>query len=308
MIKYGMIALGMLVTGGILWPVLSSILGDRPNEATQLVEATERTNNKAESLNDSFTDVIPPAPAGPSYYSDPASPVYVTRPVAQPGSGYTRPGNGYTRPIERNGQRPNEAGRLGNKESGEPGEPMPSPTPDKYTHSSEHAVRDAMEYLNRLQTEMQPTQTEYIQAVEQLQRAWNPRYRKAYGEYKRFARKIDHADAMAQEYFLVQQRLTAQIASPKDRRQAETIDAAEHVVYLDWRDQAFKTLGQAKLIMLDLHDMNIIIAKQSLSAHFAALYKEFQTIPPAITMLHEELARFREESDKIQQTFGVTVK
>ena len=165
-----------------------------------------------------------------------------------------------------------------------------------------------MEYLNRLQTEMQPTQTEYIQAVEQLQRAWNPRYEQANDEYKRFARKIDHADAMAMEYFTVQQNLTAQIASPKDRRRAEAIDAAEREVYLDSRDQAFRTLGQAKLIMLDLHDMNLIIAKQSLSAHFAALYEDFQTIPPAITMLHEELARFREESDKIQQTFGVPVK
>ena len=102
----------------------------------------------------------------------------------------------------------------------------------------------------------------------------------------------------------MQQDLTVQIASPKDRRRAEAVDASEREVYLDWRDQAFKTLGQAKLIMLDLHDMNIIITKQSLSAHFAALYEEFQTIPPAITMLHEELARFREESEKIQQTFG----
>ena len=117
-------------------------------------------------------------------------------------------------------------------------------------------------------------------------------------------RRIDHSDAMAQEYFLVQQNLTVLISSPKERRRAEAIDATEREVYLDWRDQAFKTLGQAKLIMLDLHDMNIIITKQSLSAHFAALYEEFQTIPPAITMLHEELARFREESEKIQQTFG----
>ena len=127
-----------------------------------------------------------------------------------------------------------------------------------------------MEFLNRLQTEMEPTQTEYIQAVEQLQRAWTPRYERANDEFKRFARRIDHADAMAQEYFQVQQDLTVQIASPKDRRRAEAVDASEREVYLDWRDQAFKTLGQAKLIMLDLHDMNIIITKQSLSAHFAS--------------------------------------
>ena len=75
-----------------------------------------------------------------------------------------------------------------------------------------------MEFLNKLQTEMEPTQTEYIQAVEQLQRAWTPRYKRANDEFKRFARRIDHADAMAQEYFLVQQNLTVLISSPKDRR------------------------------------------------------------------------------------------
>ena len=289
MIKYGMIAAGILVTTLILWPTLTGAVGDKPNEATRLVEATERTNNKAESLNDSFTEVIPPALAGPARapWPQPAG-------RALPG----QPTGGYPVPVGSGGQQ---------MEKGETatGGPQPSPTPDRYAHSSEHAVRDAMEYLNHLQMEMQPTQTEYIQAVEQLQRAWSPRYQAAYDEFKRFARKIDHADEMAHEYFLVQRNLTAQIASPKDRQRAEAIDAAEREVYLDWRDQAFRTLGQAKLIMLDLHDMNVIITKQSLSAHFAALYEDFQTIPPAITMLHEELAKFREESDKIQQTFGV---
>ena len=276
MIKYGMAVVGVLLVMGILWPVVSGVLGKKPNEATRLVEATERTNNKAESLNRSFTDVIPPAPVRETYR--PPSPA--------PGAQATE-ASGTPSP-----QDPNQE------------DPVPTPTPDPYEHPSEHAVRDAMEFLNRLQTEMEPTQTEYIQAVEQLQRAWTPRYERANDEFKRFARRIDHSDAMAQEYFQVQQNLTVLISSPKDRRRAEAIDATEREVYLDWRDQAFKTLGQAKLIMLDLHDMNIIITKQSLSAHFAALYEEFQTIPPAITMLHEELARFREESEKIQQTFG----
>ena len=289
MIKYGMMGVGLLMMSGILWPVLSGVLGDKPNEATRLVEATERTNNKAESLNDSFTQVIPPAPPGPKYAPSPAA----------------HRGNGIT-PVSRNGA-PAKNGEPAENGEQDPDQPQPSPTPDKYAHASEHAVRDAMEYLNRLQTEMQPSQTEYIQAVEQLQRAWNPRYLQAYDEFKRFARKIDHADTMAQEYFLVQQNLTNQIASSKDRQRAGLIDATEHQVYLGWRDQAFRTLGQAKLIMLDLHDMNLIIAKQSLSAHFAALYEDFQTIPPAITMLHEELARFREESDKIQRTFGASL-
>ena len=281
MLKYALIGVAVAAVLAIAWPAVAGVFGDSPNEATRLVEATERTNNKAGSLQDSFTDIIPPAPAagpGDSYPDRPAVPAGQGTPD-QPGVG----GAGQT---------------------------LPEPTPDKYaayTHPSEHAVRDAMEYLNRLQTELEPNPTEYIIAVEQLQRAWTPRYVRAVEEYKRFAYRIDRADAMANEYFEVQENLTRRIVKSRDRQRAEAIDAAEREVYLDWRDQAFRTLGQAQAIMADLHDMNVIIAKQSLSAHFAALYDEFHTIPPAITLLHEELAKFREESDRIQQTFGVPV-
>ena len=68
---------------------------------------------------------------------------------------------------------------------------------------------------------------------------------------------------MAADYFQVQQKLTNQIANREDRERARLIDAKEQEVYLNWRDQAFKTLGQAQLIMIELHDMNIIITKQS---------------------------------------------
>ena len=301
MIKYGIAAVGIALLAGILWPVMSNVLGGGSNEATRLVEATERTNSKADSLNDSFTDVIPPAPIDT---------VYTPPPAAVPGSGFT---GGPSQGAQLQPRAPGVPGGPGIP--GGPGNgtqdgtgPQPTPTPDKYAHPSEHEVRDAMEYLNRMRTEMQPTQTEYIQAVEQLQRTWNPRYQRANEEFKRFARKIDHADEMAKEYFQVQERLTAQIASSESQGRARKIDAMEREVYLDWRDQAFRTLGQARLIMLDLHDMNLIITKQSLSAHFAALYEEFQNIPPEITMLHKELAKFREESNRIQQTFGVSVQ
>ena len=283
MLKYALIAAAVAAVLGIGWPAVSGVFGDGPNEATQLVEATERTNNKAGNLNDSFTDIIPPAPPrgpGASQFSQPAQ-------------------------LSGESAGPEHPAQPG---AGAAGQTLPEPAPDRYaayTHPSEHAVRDAMEYLNRLQTELESTPTEYIRAVEQLQRAWTPRYQRAVQEYKRFAYRIDRADAMANEYFEVQEKLTHRIVNGEDRRRAEAIDAAEREVYLDWRDQAFRTLGQAQGIMVDLHDMNVIITKQSLSAHFAALYDEFHTIPPAITLLHEELAKFRDESDRIQQTFGV---
>ena len=289
MMKFVLIAVAVAASMAIAWPLAAHVLGGGPNEATRLVEATERTNNKAEHLNDSFTDVIPPAPS--AGYEPVTSPV----PTA-PGPAPTGPSGA---PVAVAPGAPID-----------PNNPQPSPTPDKfapYEHPSEHAVRDAIEYLNKLNSDpdIAPNRTEYIQAVEQLQHAWTPRYQRAVQEYKRFAYRIDHADSMARDYFEIQENLTSNIRNPQDRRRSQHIDAAEREVYLDWRDQAFRTLGQAQAIMSDLHDMNIIITKQSLSAHFAALYEDFHTIPPAITMLHEELARFRQESDRIQQTFGV---
>ena len=63
MIKYILMSVAAAAVIGIAWPLIGSITGrSGPNEATQLVQATERTNTKAGSLNDSFTDVIPPAP------------------------------------------------------------------------------------------------------------------------------------------------------------------------------------------------------------------------------------------------------
>ncbi len=300
MIKYGLIAAFIALAGSIAYPALSGAFGGGPNEATRLVDATERANNKAENLNDSFTEVIPPAPP--------------PRPTS--GTGGKMPGETATgNPTGGPGGVP--AGGLGGgaRPPGQapgPGTPQPSPTPDKYAayaRPSEHAVRDAIEFLNELRNDpdIAPSRTEYIQAVEMLEHAWAPRYARAATEYKRFAYRIDHADTMAVRYFKVQENLTAYIANPKDRRRAEGIDAAEREAYLKWRDQAFRTLSQAKSIMIELDDMNIIITKQNLSAHFAALYEDFQTIPPAITLLHKELARFREESERIQQTFGVPV-
>ena len=113
MIKYGMLAAGLAIASLIIWPALSGLFENKPNEATRLVEATERTNDKAENLNDSFTEVIPPAP--------PSQPL-------PPGSGLA-PDPGMGQPA---------AGGATGQGTG-PGQPQPSPTPDKYAHPSEHA-------------------------------------------------------------------------------------------------------------------------------------------------------------------------
>ncbi len=281
MLKYAVIIAAAAAMIMIVWPAIAGFFGDRPNEAQNLVEATSQTSNKAGTMGDSFSDVIPP-------HREPA-------PLS--------PQNGNVTPPAQAAIPGTEVDPAGTPETN--GEPTPTPTPDPYAHSSEHAVRDAMEYLHRLQTEMNPTRTEYIEAVEQLERAWTPRYERAVDEYKRFARRIDHAADMANEYFPLQRRLTAETSNPQRRRVHELRDEAEYQAYLKWRDQAFDTQAQAYRIMLDLHDMNITITKQNLSAHFQAIYQDFQEIPIQITQLHEELARFQEESARIQSQFGI---
>ena len=54
MVRYLLMAVAAASLIAIGWPVVTAAFGGGANEATRLVEATSRTNNKAESLNDSF--------------------------------------------------------------------------------------------------------------------------------------------------------------------------------------------------------------------------------------------------------------
>ena len=224
------------------YPDLSGTFDPGDNaEARNLVDATQRTNEQAQDLNDSFSEIVPPDTDDP----------------------YTA-----------------------------------------YAHPSEHAVADALDYLERLQTELNPPPNGYVVASNQLRQTWEPRYHKAVGDYKRFAYDIDHANLMAAEYFQRQQQLTQQYNDPAQRYQAETLDHDEYLVYLRWQTQAHATLGQATLVMQELHDLNLTIIKQNLSAHFASLYDQFHALPPSLRQLHAELDKFRQQSEEINHTFG----
>ena len=132
MVKYLLMSVAAASVIPIGWPLVTAAFGGGPNEATRLVEATSRTNNKAESLNDSFTDVIPPAPSPRSFDQGQSAQEYANSIPGGP-SGSSFPQGATDQPAPREG----------------------TPTPDpyaEYEHPSEHAVRDAMEYLGRLQT------------------------------------------------------------------------------------------------------------------------------------------------------------
>ena len=268
MIKALLIAAAVASTVGVGWPMATSAFGGGDNEATRLVEAADRTQNKAQAVGESYGHVIPPAPAQiPGQASSQAAP--------------GQSDNAGTNPQE-----------------------TPEPTPTIELTPGEHAVKDAMEFLNRVHTELNPTDTEYIRAVESLKRAWAPRYARAVDEFRRFETRIEHAEEMAFEYLEIQQRLTNNIQNSEMRLTFEERDAVEQRVVLDWINQAKEILAQARAIKANLDDMNISITKLELSATFSSVYEGFHRMPIAMTMLNTELGRFQEESERIYQTFG----
>ena len=182
------------------------------------------------------------------------------------------------------------------------GTPILPPTPE--LTPGEHAVADAMAFLNEVHLEFNPGSTEYIRAVELLKGAWQPRYLRAVQEFDRFDQRVTHAEQMAYDYLEIQQRLTDNIQNPERRFRHEERDILEQTLVLDWLNQAKGVLSQARAIKADLDDMNLEITKLELSATFAAVYEGFLRMPIAITLLNRELARFETETDRIYATFG----
>ena len=179
-------------------------------------------------------------------------------------------------------------------------EPTPTPT----LTPSEHAVKDALEFLNRAQEELEPGSTEYLQAVNQLKAAWDPRYAQAVDEFRRFKRRVEYARDMSADYIEIQQRLTSNISDQGVRARLREVDARKQELIVQWMAQASGVLSQAEAIEVNLDDMNIRITKLELSATFASVYQGSYKMPLALTALHDDLARFELETERIYQVFG----
>ena len=167
----------------------------------------------------------------------------------------------------------------------------------------QHEVAAALAALASVDTGRGDVATdERVAAIENLRDTWSPRYRQAEEEHRRLAYRIEHADRAAKQYFSVQTELTGYIKNREERRRAEASDQAEMEVYRQWRAQAHQTMNQADRIMDDLHDMDIRITKQLLSASFASVYRDFLELPVAIRDLHRDLEQFRIRSEEIGAT------
>ena len=172
-------------------------------------------------------------------------------------------------------------------------------------HDVQHAVAAALEALASLDTGKNDVSANArIVAIENLREIWSPRYLRAEEEHRRLALRVEHAERAAELYFSAQSELTGYINSPEERSRAERSDLAERAVYRRWRDQAYRTLGRADLLMSELHDLDVLIAKGLLSANFASVYRDFLELPLAIRDLHRDLQQFRAQSEEIGAAFA----
>ena len=187
---------------------------------------------------------------------------------------------------------------------GDPETPDAPNNPVEAADDIQHEVAAALAALGSVDTGRSDVATdERVAAIENLRGTWSPRYRQAEEEHERLAYRIEHADRAAKRYFSVQTELTGYIKNREQRRRAEASDREEMEVYRQWQDQARQTMQQADRIMDDLHDMDIRITKQLLSASFASVYQDFLELPVAIRDLHRDLEQFRIRSEEIGATF-----
>ena len=234
MTRFFLLVAALVAIIGVAWPLGSAAVGGGDdNAATRLVEAADRTQHKAQTLTQSYNEVIPPARS----------------PFASLAGG-----------------RDEQSGESSTEGSGD--EEEPTPTIPVTLTPAEHAVKDAMEFLNQAQEELEPGSTEYLRAVNQLKAVWDPRYERAVEEFRRFKYRVDHAGEMSAEYIETQERLTRNINNPEVRARMEQVDALEREILLVWMAQAGAVLGQAETIKRNLDDMNIRITKLELSATF----------------------------------------
>lgn len=169
----------------------------------------------------------------------------------------------------------------------------------------DHDVAVALEALASVDTDRDTSTTDArIAAIENLRDLWTPRYHQAREEHRRLDYRIEHAERAAKLYFKAQGELTRQIKNPEDRARAIRSDREEREVYNRWRDQAHRTKSQADRIMDELHDMDIFVTKQLLSANFAAVYYDYIELPIALRDLHGDLEQFRARSEEIGAVFA----
>ena len=305
LLRMGLIGIALVVAAVVVFQNVGNVFQD-PNErpAIRLTEEVTRTNRTASRLDSSFANVLPPAL--------PAQNVSMALPASQPGSGISRQvvpdGDGNTSPRAPSqpgsGQDPQAESSDGQGPDVGAG---PEPTPDRYpeyNNPTDLAAGEAAASSDELVEEFEVQETEYSRAVEQFYDEWSARYNLALDSHKRFHWRVDRASAIAAEYFQRQAHLTSLMTNPERQEVFRSRDRQEQELYRQWQLQANGILAQSDTIMKELRQFNLEITKVRLSANFMALHQEFQTIPHAVSQLHNDLALFRARSEQLQQSFN----
>ena len=169
---------------------------------------------------------------------------------------------------------------------------------------SDSDASNAERFFARLSAEFGTPETDYAAASARLKSEWDPRYTAAVAEHEKFVYRIQKVKEAGSEYFALQDALSKEISNPELRAEQIRRDAAEAELFREWNRQADARLVDIQKIMSDLKDMDIIIEKQNLSAHFTAIYDGFDELPASVTQLHLDLDRFHQQSELIAQTFA----
>ena len=318
MLKFGILAIAIvtafLLTTSVARAILDNV-GQDPS--ANLSNQVRQTQHKAQTLDTTFIDIMPPTPPGQPLSHQPARqtgtgaphprraapatpmPTSIPTDPLQPGQlQHAAPGRGKLGPNPRPpGQPDPPAARQ---------DPAPEPTRNPYAiHAdpSDDLAAQSVQRMDQIAKDLEITPDRYADAVNIFYAEWDTRYQMARHQHQRFAHRVHQADLAADDYFAMQRELTESMPNRERRQHYRLRDAEEKLQYREWQQHAYEILSQSNIIMDELRQMNIEITKQKLSANFAALYRDFEQVPLAITMLHEELDLFRYRSQQLQLRF-----
>ena len=309
------IIVGVAGTAQIVTGIASAHGG---HSSSQLKKEVGRTERSARNLDESFRNLVPPQPTERRSVAPPTKP-------PQPGAGQQRPGpniqqenpgppaqegppqyDGHTAaerpPVPLEGTADGAAPAPPEEAVG----PVPEPTPEPWAnqHTSDLQASVAVEHSLQMKEELAVQDTEYSRAMHNFYNEWSGRYNAALLEHQRFQWRLNQADRMADKYFATQRQLTELMPDAQRRSHYRDKDQEEMEIYRQWQANAWKIMTQADTIMDELRQLNLEITKQTLSADFAALHRDFEQIPAAITTLHTELELFRTRSEELEKRFS----
>ena len=267
--------------------------------ANRLSREVVRTNNTAGQLDSSFTSILPPGAynVGTPGEDTPQIPgVTITiddKAAPDPPDGQQAEATDETITDEASAE-----------ENGAEQEPDRKLSP---ANPADTTVEEAEAFQAELTEELELKATLHTAEVAAFYSEWNTRYEEALDSHRRFQWRIQRVHEVAPSYFEAQRELTDLMPNQARKQQYRLRDQEEMELYQTWQQQANQVLGHANIIMDELRQLNLEIAKMRLTATFNTIQQDFNTIPHAVTQLHHELESFRTRSEALENRLNQTL-